>query len=498
MHIPTHFLMIGVENYNDHKNFRKVAYAQKDVTDIMKAFVGLGYDPESFNVLLDGHATKATIEKDIKKMARSAVSSERIVIYFSGHGFTSGGKNVIAPVDASHEDPDGTCITLESILGTLERAESDHNILFLDCCHSGFIPGSEVRSSTGDFSSEELVYALKHETYCVGFASCQGHQTSISDSKLENGVWSHFLKQALTGSPEAERDGIYESGVLTSEGLQNFLRHKTHEFVRLHDEEGRQQKPIQFGSLTDTFVVEDLSGLFALREAERKANAVKLTSIYIYDTEDGDIDDLPDFDKRKNHTVPTTVNSYANRFVKNKSGTIVKEEINKISVLLSEHLGYSIEDLKCETGDQGSGTIETPDFTYTVTIGQSEDNAKEYIITRNLGSIVNEQIIDDERFNRVFDRHFRKLSFYFDKSLDLKAFVSKIQPIAKKKNIPLKFIPADLTYCIIMLPGSINEIVVTKDSLVITTPKTLSPQKLIQEYRQTVNLLDAAELKLLN
>jgi hypothetical protein len=493
MLLPTHFLIIAVQDYNDTANFKSVSYAEKDATEIKEAFMGLGYDSDSFIVLLSKHATKATIEREVKKMARSASGSERIVIYFSGHGLRAGGKNLLASVDASHEEPEDTCVKLEDILGTLENADCERSLIFLDCCHSGFIPGEGIKSSTGHFSSDDLLYELKDSTYCSAFASCQGHETSISSPKLKNGVWSYFLKLALSGRAE----GIYENGVLTSEKLQRYLRSETFEFVKKNRTDGKTQKPIQFGSKSDVFVVEDLTDLFAEEAARKKANSLNLSSVSIYDKDDGDVNRLPNFNKKKGHFVPDSVYDGADSFIKDVSGDLVKDEISELTQELQDKMDYSLSDLDYEI-EKGYGRVETPDFIYSVDISQSKETSSEYIITRSIDTIVNEEIVSDPNFNAVFEHRFRRISFRFTGTLNLKEFILKNEALAKKRGIKLKYSIGDLAICSIIFPDSINEIEITAHSIDITTPKSLAPIQLIEEYKQTRLLLDRAELKLIN
>src|SRR5687767_13829700 len=110
----TFFLLIGVQQYTSSA-FTKVAYVSEDIAGIKDAYLELGYDEEEIVELLNTAATKTSIEYHLKSISSKAQASDRIVIYFAGHGFTVSGQNLIAPVDARIDALDETCISINYI-----------------------------------------------------------------------------------------------------------------------------------------------------------------------------------------------------------------------------------------------------------------------------------------------------------------------------------------------------------------------------------------------
>lgn len=140
----TYFLIIAVENYHN-KPFTKVAYAERDATVLVDSYKSLGYSEDDIIVLINDAATKTAIEYNLKAIAGRVGENDRIVIFFAGHGFSVNGTNVISPVDARFDRLDDTCVSINHILGQLKKSASNRNLLFLDCCHSGFEPGEYIR-----------------------------------------------------------------------------------------------------------------------------------------------------------------------------------------------------------------------------------------------------------------------------------------------------------------------------------------------------------------
>lgn len=489
----SYFLIIAVEKYHDTK-INPVDFAEADAKGLVKAWQDLGYDPSDFTVLIDHQATKTAIETNLKRLSAKAGKEDRIIVFFAGHGTSIAGENLIVPVDAVYSSLlKDTCVLINTILHYLRRAESTRNLLFLDCCHSGLLPPDGGRRVGTVFSTEDLVNQLKGEEYCVGFASCKTDQESISSPIVRHGIWTHLLIEALSGNAD---EATYEAGVLTSENLQTWLRRETPALIKKHKMGAHEQTPMAFGSWSDRFVIENLTTLFDARDAAKRAAAFNMTSIEIFDTEEGNIKDLPGFVKKFHH-VPDQVGKAQNNFVRDKVESLVKDEIDEMSKRIKNRMGYTRTQLQVSAGEgDAEGSITTPDFTYAVDVSQSDENPKEYVIKRTLFD-VDPDIINDKEFNGVFDGHFRALSFAFNKPIKIDKIIDRIEAMGKAAPVKLDYTPGDTSKLTVIFPGSSNEIVIDRYSMNITIPRSASPAALVDVYKDTRRLLDGANIKLL-
>jgi hypothetical protein len=123
--------------------------------------------------------------------------------------------------------------------------------------------------------------------------------------------------------------------------------------------------------------------------------------------------------------------------------------------------------------------------------------AEEYIIKRSLAEVTNPDIINDDDFNKLFDGHFRQLSFIFDKPINTDKLIDRIEEKGKAAGVKWKYNPNDTSQIRIIFPGSVNEIVVEPHSINITTPRAVSPAQLVDVYKDTNRLLDGAKIKLI-
>lgn len=488
----TYALIVAVETYIQPKHFPKVKYAIKDATEFANALKLTGVDEDDIKVLLDGNATKTGVEMELKNIIRKVQGNDRIIFFFSGHGAYESKDNYLLPVDCYHNDIPATGISINEILGKLNDSDCERNLLFLDCCHSGFEPGRDTKDIDRNFLVDELIYNAKGEEYSLGFASCKSNQTSITHPLLKNGVWSHFLIKALMG------DGgkIYEHGVLFSDKLQTYLNKNVQEFVRMNTDDKKDQVPVMFGNVSDRFVIANLNPIFEERERAKKVDDISLTNITLLSIEDGQVKSLPGFQKRF-HTVPTYANSSTENFIKTIGESIISEEISDLSKQVRSKLGYKLKQVEAYTKN-GIGAINTPDFTYTMEVTQSESNPQEYLLIRKLINFHSGEMVLNPEFNKIFSNHFERLEFAVSKKINIEELIHRIEGLEDNEVIQIDYDPSELNSCTITLKGLPYDIVVTSSTLSITSNYNTSPQNLITAYRETHKaVLSNPELALL-
>lgn len=482
----TYLLVIGIENYHEG-SFAKVSFAEKDATEFIGAFISLGYPKEDCILLINDRATKTTILNNVSKIVDKLNETDRIIFYFAGHGFSVNGKNMLAPVDASMDSLEDTCISISDLLKQIQQSLSKRIIFFLDSCHSGFQKLENVRDSTSFFNNGNLDYEFKDIEYCTGFASCMAKQKSYSDLKIQNGVWSHFLIKALKGEAD---EFVYENGYLMSDNLQSYLRQATQEYVSKNFR--KDQIPLEFGNKMDRFVIENLNPLFHAIEASKADTTLNLTSISIYTLEEkGKIKNLGGFIKNY-HALPKKVGEYEDRFIKSISKDIIDDEIRKITERIQLLMSYKRKEIKIGQ-ENGLGYIQTPDFYYSILVSQSKAFYDQYEVRRSLDQVHTDSIIYDTKFNEVFDNYFTSLSFEFSKKMNVERFIDMLEENNKK----VKYDLANLTKCSVELEGLDTELIITENSLDINFTYPSTPIKLVEYYKNATLQLQINKINLL-
>lgn len=78
------------------------------------------------------YATKSQILKSIKSQFNRATSADRIIFYFSGHGYTGG----FCPYDMTNLNEG---LTFDEIVNAMSKSKASEKFIFADACHSGKI-----------------------------------------------------------------------------------------------------------------------------------------------------------------------------------------------------------------------------------------------------------------------------------------------------------------------------------------------------------------------
>jgi hypothetical protein len=125
------------------------------------------------------------------------------------------------------------------------------------------------------------------------------------------------------------------------------------------------------------------------------------------------------------------------------------------------------------------GTIITPDFEFSITCEQDRDNPSSALITRQLVNI-SPTIIENEAFNEVFNDYFDELTFDFDKPVNIKNLIDRIEDLDSDK-IHVEY-PSDCSHCSIEIDDSPFEIRVARHSLTVQTPRPTSPKLLVETF----------------
>jgi hypothetical protein len=223
---------------------------------------------------------------------------------------------------------------------------------------------------------------------------------------------------------------------------------------------------------------------------------ISFIDIVLLSEEGGQVKSLPGFIKRS-HSVPTSKNLATDNFIKKIGASIVEDEISELSKQIRNGLKYKLKEVEAYT-DNGNGAINTPDFTYSMEIVQSDDDPQQYLLIRKLINFRSSEMALNPEFNKIFSNHFERLEFSLSKRIDIEKFINDFEDLEDNENIELDYDPSDLSSCLVSIKGIAYEVHVTPSSLSITSNYNTSPEKLINAYRATHKaLLSNPSLKLL-
>ena len=209
-------LVIGINKYPS-SNWENLDYAVKDAKGMEAFLKNQGFEIIS---LYNKHATKKNIISKMQNyIARLVQTNDRVIIFFSGHGYTEhlGGKDwgYIVPYDA--EGDSASYISMEELrVLSQEMGIAKHQLFIMDACYSGLLgsKGGGVDPNIPNYIKE----VTRRPARQIITAGGKGEQVADGGS---NGYsfFTGYLLEALKESL-ADLDG---DGYITFKELSSYL-----------------------------------------------------------------------------------------------------------------------------------------------------------------------------------------------------------------------------------------------------------------------------------
>src|SRR5450755_3741118 len=115
-------LVIGIAKYKNLPAKAQLDYAERDAESIYSVLInpeGGNFRAENVHRLVGAKATLANLKQELEVWLPSvAKESDRVVIYFAGHGFVQGGRAYLAPYDLDPKNIPGTGYPMD-VLGSV-------------------------------------------------------------------------------------------------------------------------------------------------------------------------------------------------------------------------------------------------------------------------------------------------------------------------------------------------------------------------------------------
>lgn len=215
--------LIGVEKYN---NFRTTEFCHDDVDLLYNTLTNnCDYNPLNIEVKKlapESDVSRTSLLEGLDKLAATTKVGDTLLFYFAGHGY-------LAPED---EEPylllpgsdltriQETALPLRLVASKF-RDNGRINIRILDACHSG----SDVRGEAID--SRGFMEKILSETISgwITLAACNASEFSYPEPEFSNGVFTHYLCEAINE---------HDEGAILPEMLKVQLCDKIADYVKQH------------------------------------------------------------------------------------------------------------------------------------------------------------------------------------------------------------------------------------------------------------------------
>ena len=143
---------------------------------------------------------------------------------FSTHGFDEGEIAYLMPADGSRRYVAASGISVTEIQNRLHALQSPNKLLIIDACRAS-LSGDSRGDASANTRFQEFLSSFPGPSL---LASCGLGQLSYESPEFEQGVFTHFLVDALKGAAPANPD----NGVISLDEVFSYALQRTTEWVR--------------------------------------------------------------------------------------------------------------------------------------------------------------------------------------------------------------------------------------------------------------------------
>ncbi len=230
-----------------------------------------------------GDAERRTLLDALDATVNLATASDGLlVVSFGSHGFEEKGTAYVMPSDGRRKYVGSTGVSLQLVKETLREAKANKRILLLDACRETL--GGDVRGEGR--MNDALRGALQASEGFAVLASCGAGQLSWEAPELEQGVFTHFLLEALRGGAGADAaDGFIRLGdasAYATRATRQWVEAQKHE-VQEPWFEGELARDIPLAVHPGARQRQDAAREMALKTETRRQDARRLLALAIAD-----------------------------------------------------------------------------------------------------------------------------------------------------------------------------------------------------------------------
>jgi tetratricopeptide (TPR) repeat protein len=231
-------LVVGIAHYANLPASAQLHYPDRDAESIYTTLIsqqGGRFPANHVHVLTDAQATQANILEELETWLPSVTAAnDRVLIYFAGHGFISGGKGYLAPYDIDLHNIAGTAIgmdTLGTLIGT--KIQGKWKVLLTDACHSG-----AITPETDPAQLNSLLLGVQQSIFSLTASRDREQSFESADWGGGHGIFTYYVVRGLAGEADANNNGV-----VTADELAEYVHSNVREATG-----GRQNPTSERGS----------------------------------------------------------------------------------------------------------------------------------------------------------------------------------------------------------------------------------------------------------
>jgi hypothetical protein len=210
-------LVVGIDRFTDPE-VDDLSFAAKDAHDLAHALE----DPEvgAYDVVsvAAGEVGRDAFWRAFRSLGSTVQRDDTVLVYVATHGTLDlgpgGAELFLLGSDGSLEDAPETGIRVEELADALSALPARRTVMILDACYAGtgrsVVPADVKQKLDHARGAVPAPPALVASALSAHLYSAHVHQPALEDPGLQNGVYTHFLIEALGGAADGDGDGLVE------------------------------------------------------------------------------------------------------------------------------------------------------------------------------------------------------------------------------------------------------------------------------------------------
>jgi hypothetical protein len=466
-------ILIAIEKYAQ-STIDGVSFASNHVSQLSEVLQQHGFDPAESVILVNENATKTAIESRVRRAIKSCLDEDILFVYYAGQSFSKNSINRLTCVDTDVHDIDHTTIPLDWLHSQFRESDCSRIVFFFDSGEKPF--GTRVQNH--EFESirdSDLIQFYDENPKCVCFAACKPDEVAYASRKIKSGIWLNHLVEALDGRALS---ALTNGSILTSRSLQNHLVRSVAQSLTTTYSSKKSQSPSLYCKTDLDMVVADLSEIFVKRKSSLNPYAGLIQNVSFWASRTTSVKSLSGF--KKGHAIPDRSNLSSQTFVASLAQQQVSEDLDLIFQQLKSAFKFKRADIRVTDQGDGTGSIITPYFNYSISVAIDDQNPAYVIWRRSVDSIKDSDQIFSDQFASVFQSVFDTVEFSIPAPVDLDAMIDSVEGLDDDR-IAIEY-DHDATHCNLTIEGVRGEIQVTKHSLLIVHPMPEAPSILLRSF----------------
>lgn len=466
-------ILIAVESFADGQ-IVQAAYAEADVLRLAAVLDWQGFAAADRVVLLSQDATKQGIESRVRRVLKGIEPEDELLVYYVGNGFSQLDESYLMCQDTDPRHLAETSLPLAWLIDRFRESDCRKLTLLLDVRQSGEAAVGDENAPCGSIGYRQLEQFFSEADRGVCLAACLSGETSYVSNTLKQGIWAFYLAEAFEGTIAA---AFNSEGCLSADALQRYLQREVLRTLAVTYASRKEQTPWLVGAATDSheFAV-SLKPLERRERNGRPQNPAENTTLFVERSQG--IRTFSAF--KKGYRLPDRVSHAAEAFVAKIAGDDIASDVQRVFAALKQAFRFKRADLQVSSVGDGTATIVTPLFNYSIVAALDPADPSQVTIRRSVDAIKDAKAVLSEKFATVFPNVFDTLQFEPPQRLDLAEIIDRLEE-QDDPRISLDYDPG-LTWCNVNLAGLDGVIRMTERSIAIVHAKPQPPRNLLQSF----------------